>query len=318
MTEMELLNTFNVLCISSCRIVQENGLSRVYFRNVNSVFLVQLAVVSATSFCGLKDYYQRSEFYLQSTAQMTGAVRNVALTVVVLIVNMLLLIKRTKIYVFVEQLIRLDRQIGSLTNRCQITVNVRLVKLQVAFVFTLYSIILVCRIILCFVYYFPQFGLVVGIGLVLTVFVEFQMRLQQLFVQFFVEHLAVRYQLLRQLLPVKSPNQKRLIRSSLRLYHQLGSMQQLLNRTFGVPCLLFTLTFFLGCAEACFFSLHMLEVDYPLAKILMESVYLVPGVTLFLGFTYQCDALSREVSFQDRFQIPKLSKILCCWAVLSS
>ncbi|KAL1380163.1 hypothetical protein pipiens_014405 [Culex pipiens pipiens] len=76
---------------------------------------------------------------------------------------------------------------------------------------------------------------------------------------------------------------------------RLGSMQQLLNRTFGIPCLLFTLTFFLGCAEACFFSLHMLEVDFPLAKILMESVYLVPGVTLFLGLTYQCDGLSREV-----------------------
>lgn len=293
---MELLNTFNVLLISSCRVVQENGRPRVYLHNVIYVFLVPLVVVLGIVVVAFIDFNRRSMFYLESTAQLFGGIKNGALTCSVLIVNILLLLRRTKIYDLVGQLIHLERHIERLNHSCQKIVKIRLVKLQVAFVLILYIIILIGRLTLLFIYYLSQHGFAAALGLILTVFLEFQVRLQQLFMQFFVEHITMQYQLLKQLIPIKHPNQKRLLTATFKLHHQLVSLQHQLNRTFGIPCVLFTLMFFLCCAEACYFSLHMLEMDYPVVKIALQSVYLVPGVTLFLGFTYQCDGLSREVS----------------------
>lgn len=291
---MELVNLFNSLYVTSCRIIQRNGHYRVYHRNVISTFIGPIVVCGVTGFCGCTITLERLNFFLQSTAQLSSLARYVALTAIVLILSVWCVVQRRRILKLLESLISYDchHSCRSINGR-QPAIKLRLVKTGITFICLTYTGLLGIRVFMCWTYYF-EFGphttiLLFGAGLL-----ELYFYLHQLFMQHFAEHFSERYRLLRRQL---RPSSVRALVRSVKLYDRLVSMQGIFVDTFGVQLLLSTLLTFLDCAIITYHSFHMLDMGVAAITVAIESVYLIPRVVLFFGLTYQFERLSFEVSF---------------------
>ncbi|KAL1380162.1 hypothetical protein pipiens_014404 [Culex pipiens pipiens] len=290
-SNMELVNLFNALYVSSCRIVQRNGHYHVYHRNVVSTFVGPLVICGITGFCGGTITLERLNFFLQSTAELSSLARYVSLTVIVLFLSVWCLVQRRKILKLLESLISYDRHSCRLINgRPQPAIKLRLAKTGITFICLTYTVLLGIRAFMCLTYYF-QFGphttiLLFGAGLL-----ELYFYLHQLFMQHFAEQFSERYRLLRSQL---RPSSVRTLVRSVKLYDRLVLMQENFADTFGVQLLLSTLLTFLDCAIITYHSIHMLGMGVSALNVAIESVFLIPRVLLFFGLTYQVERLSFE------------------------
>ncbi|KAL1404147.1 hypothetical protein pipiens_005452 [Culex pipiens pipiens] len=299
-SNMELVNLFNALYVSSCRIVQRNGHYHVYHRNVVSTFIGPLVICGITGFCGGTITLERLNFFLQSTAELSSLARYVSLTAIVLFLSVWCLVQRRKILKLLESLISYDRHSCRLINGRQPAIKLRFVKTGITFICLTYTVLLGIRAFMCLTYYF-QFGphttiLLFGAGLL-----ELYFYLHQLFMQHFAEQFSERYRLLRGQL---RPSSVRTLVRSVKLYDRLVLMQENFADAFGVQLLLSTLLTFLDCAIITYHSIHMLGMGVSALNVAIESVFLIPRVLLFFGLTYQVERLSFEriILFDEQFR----------------
>ncbi|XP_039437391.1 uncharacterized protein LOC120418926 isoform X2 [Culex pipiens pallens] len=287
---MELVNLFNSLYVSSCRIVQRKGHYHVYHRNVVSTFIGPLVICGITGFCGGTITLERLHFFLQSTAELSSLARYVSLTAIVVFLTVWCLVQRRKILKLLESLISYDRHSCRLINGRQPAIKLRLAKTGITFICLTYAVLLGIRAFMCLTYYL-EFGphttiLLFGAGLL-----ELYFYLHQLFMQHFAEQFSERYRLLRRQL---RPSSVRTLVRSVKLYDRLVLMQEIFADTFGVQLLLSTLLTFLDCAIITYHSFHMLGMGVSAITVAIESVFLIPRVLLFFGLTYQFERLSFE------------------------
>lgn len=290
MPDLKLINAFR---INGIRIVQLNGKLRLQPHNEHFAFLVSWGVCLVTIYCGYTEVFSRVNFYMETTVETAGFIRYNVITFSVLASSVLFLLKRNNIQEIIENLICFDEECTNITNNCKMPMKLRWTEIQLVFVCSTYTIILVSRLV-WFTTTYVQAGFYRTITLVLMVFVEFLMRTQHIFIQLFAENMARRYQLLRLLLN----NNRCSLVTIVKFYGNLCTIHRLAADAFGIQCILLVLTSFVSCAMNCYLSIWLVQESRSLTKILMESIYLVPLVSLFFGFTYQFERLVQEVSYQ--------------------
>lgn len=294
MADVELVNVFNTLYISSFRVIRQCDRYKVIFKDTFTIFLIPIILSLINVFCGTISFNDRRGMFMSNVAQLSIVIRYFAVFFIAPVLGVLFLLERHKIFNLLQQIILFDKLFWKATNKRPSKIKLRLVRAQIIFVCLMYSLMITVRLLICIILY-DQYGLNTTVLFVSSLILELYFCLQQIYVQLFAGKLTLRYQLLRKALQLNNFNRLRLL-SALKLYDRLISIQQLLTDTFGITFILFTLFTFGSGAVITYGFLNFLTVNIPVIFVILAPIYLIPSVVSFFGFSYQFDSLARAVS----------------------
>ncbi|EJY57835.1 AAEL017158-PC, partial [Aedes aegypti] len=289
MIDHKMLNLFNVFFVSSIRLELDERWCYIHYNNIFRNFFVPFLLCLCVMCLGLMELYSEFGKLLRSVVTISDVLRYASFTFIDILSNLLFLFNRKQCFRLVDELLYFDRSYSALTNSWSFKADAKLTRNQLVFASASYLIVLLINLIMFSVL---PYNTTTAILLTISVFIRFHFILQQLYVVYFVEHLTIRYHLIRD--TVQKQVKQNLLLATLKLYDRLGAMTQLISDAFGFYCLLNSLLVFLNSAIAIYASIVFIGRGSSLVSIFMDSGNAIPTIILFYGNTYAFNKLIIE------------------------
>ncbi|EJY58096.1 AAEL017432-PA, partial [Aedes aegypti] len=289
MIDHKVFNLFNMFFISSVRLELDERWCYIYFNNILRNCFLPLLLCSFVMFGGIMQLSDEFQYLIQRVADISDVLRYAFFTLVDAMTSLIFLFNRKQCFRLADELLHFDRSYSALTSSWSLEADAKLTRNHLVFASVSYLIVLLINIVMFSVL---AYDITTSILLTISVFIGFHFILQQLYVVYFVEHLTIRYHLIRDI--VQKQVSQHLLLATLKLYDRLGAMTQLVSDAFGLFCLLNSLLVFLNSAIAIYGSIVLIGRGSSFSTILMDSGNAIPTIILFYGKTYAFDRLEQE------------------------